>query len=271
MYNIIDVHTHIYPEKISDKATENLAKFYKFTVNSKGTIEDLKAQCAECGVTGFFLLSVATNPSQVSKVNDYASECVMKAREEGFEAYGFAGMHQDHEDMAEEVGRAYSIGLKGVKIHPDIQGVDVTDERLYPMYEACSSLDIPVYFHSGDYRAEYRYSEPKKIARILELFPRLRIAAAHLGGYKAWDEAIEYLAGNDRVWYDTSSSLWSMSTKRANEIISKIGKNHLMFGSDYPGERIRDELDRFMALDLTDREREDVFANNARAFLKVDS
>ena len=96
------------------------------------------------------------------------------------------------------------------------------------------------------------------------------VAAAHLGGYKAWDEAVEYLSGNERVWYDTSSSLWSMSTRKADEIISKIGKDHLMFGSDYPGERLEDEIDRFMALDLTDKEREAVFYRNARVFLNVE-
>ena len=270
MYKKIDIHTHIYPEKISDKAVDNLAAFYKFTVNSRGTIADLKKQCRECGVDGFLLLSVATNPGQVRSVNDYAASCVTSSVEEGFEAYGFACMHQDYSDMESEIKRAVSIGLRGVKIHPDIQGVDVTDRRLFPMYETCQSLDIPVYFHSGDYRAEYRFSEPGKISEILELFPRLRVAAAHLGGYKAWDEAVEYLSGNERVWYDTSSSLWSMSTRKADEIISKIGKDHLMFGSDYPGERLEDEIDRFMALDLTDKEREAVFYRNARVFLNVE-
>ena len=270
MYKIIDIHTHIYPDKISVKATKALADFYRFIVNSKGTIEDLENQCVKNGVTGFLLLSVATNAHQVKSVNDYAAECVSRSRSNGFEAYGFASMHQDFENMESEIERAVSIGLKGVKLHPDIQGVDVIDKRLYPLYEASSSLGIPVYFHSGDYRPEYRFSEPKKISKVLSDFPTLRVSAAHLGGYKAWDEAIEYLAGNDRVWFDTSSSLWSMSTENADGIISKIGKDRLMFGSDYPGETIEDEFKRFMCLSMTEREREKVLYENARVFLGVD-
>ena len=270
MYKIIDIHTHIYPEKISVKATRALSDFYRFIVNSQGTLSDLEKQCSKNGVTGFLLLSVATNYHQVKSVNDYAAECVSNSRSRGFEAYGFASMHQDFEDMGSEVKRAVSLGLKGVKLHPDIQGVDVTDKRLYPLYEACSSCGIPVYFHSGDYRPEYRFSEPVKIAKILSDFPSLRVSAAHLGGYKAWDEAIEYLSGNERVWFDTSSSLWSMSTEKADEIISKIGKDRLMFGSDYPGEKIEDEIRRFMCLSMTEREREKVFYENARVFLGVE-
>ena len=270
MNKINDIHTHIYPEKISAKATKALSEFYRFIVNSTGTIDDLEEQCLRCGVTGFLLLSVATNPHQVPSVNDYAAECVKRSRSKGFEAYGFASMHQDFEDIGREVERAVSIGLKGVKIHPDIQGVDVTDKRLFPLYEACAAYDIPVYFHSGDARLRYRFSEPKKIAKVLEEFKKLRVAAAHLGGYKAWDEAEEYLAGNERVWYDTSSSLWSMSTEKADEIISKIGKERLMFGSDYPGETIADEMARFNALRMTEIERENVLYYNARTFLGVE-
>ncbi len=269
MYKIIDIHTHIYPEKISVKATKALSDFYRFIVNSKGTLDDLEKQCSKCFVTGFLLLSVATNPHQVKTVNDFAAECVRASRSRGFEAYGFASMHQDFEDIGNEVERAVSMGLKGVKLHPDIQGVDVTDNRLYPLYEACSYLDIPVYFHSGDYRPEYRFSEPKKIAKVLSDFPKLRVSAAHLGGYKAWEEAEEYLAGNERVWFDTSSSLWSMTAEKADKIISKIGKERLMFGSDYPGEVIEDEIRRFSALSMSEREREKVFYENARVFLGV--
>ena len=270
MYKIIDIHTHIYPERISDKATRALSDFYRFIVNSKGTIEDLEDQCSINGVTGFLLLSVATNAHQVRSVNDYAAECVSRSRSRGYEAYGFASMHQEFEQMEREVERILSLGLKGVKLHPDIQGVDVTDKRLYPLYEACSYFGVPVYFHSGDYRPEYRFSEPKKIAKVLTDFPTLRVSAAHLGGYKAWDEAVEYLSGNERVWFDTSSSLWSMTTEKADGIISKIGKERLMFGSDYPGETIEDELKRFFALSMTEREREKVFYENARVFLGVE-
>ena len=41
----------------------------------------------------------------------------------------------------------------------------------------------------------------------------------------------------------------------------------MMFGTDYPVKYPDTELPRFFALDLTDKEREDVLYNNARTFL----
>ena len=35
MYKIIDIHTHTYPEAISEKAVKSLAAFYEFTVDGK--------------------------------------------------------------------------------------------------------------------------------------------------------------------------------------------------------------------------------------------
>ena len=270
MYKKFDSHTHVYPPEIVEKATHNLGKFYDFTVDSYGTLDDLENQCKKNEVDGFLILSVATNAHQVEKVNTYAADCVAKAKKDGFTAAGFMAMHQDYSDMEREVDRALSLGLSGIKLHPDIQGVDVDDKRLMPLYEIADAKKIPVYFHSGDDRAEYRFSEPGKIAYIAETFPSLRIAAAHLGGYKAWDEALESLAGKENVWYDTSSALWAMSVERADFIISRIGTEQLMFATDYPTVTVESELERFNALSFTPREKEEVFFGNAMRFLGLD-
>lgn len=44
-------------------------------------------------------------------------------------------MHQDFEDMEGEIDRAIQLGLKGVKIHPDTQKVNMDDPRLMRLYE----------------------------------------------------------------------------------------------------------------------------------------
>ena len=42
MYKKFDSHTHVYPPEIVEKATHNLGKFYDFTVDSYGTLDDLE-------------------------------------------------------------------------------------------------------------------------------------------------------------------------------------------------------------------------------------
>lgn len=267
MYKVFDVHTHTYPEAISRKACENLGKFYNFDVLGKGTYADLEAQAKSNNVGGYLLFSVATNSHQVEKVNSSIAELVKLSRSHGFKTYGFAGMYQDYPDFEGEINRATSLGLCGVKLHPDIQMVDITDRRLYPLYELMEARGLPIYFHMGDDRPEYRYSEADKLIAVLRDFPRLSVVAAHLGGYKAWDDAVPKLAGRENIRYDTSSALWAMSPESASRIISKLGAENVMFGTDYPVVNTHEELERFFRLQLTDKEREDILWNNAMDFL----
>lgn len=267
MYKVFDVHTHTYPEAISRKACENLGKFYNFDVLGKGTYTDLEAQAESNNVGGYLLFSVATNSHQVEKVNSSIAELVKLSRSHGFKTYGFAGMYQDYPDFEGEINRAVSLGLCGVKLHPDIQMVDITDRRLYPLYELMEARGLPIYFHMGDDRPEYRYSEADKLIAVLRDFPQLSVVAAHLGGYKAWDDAVPKLAGRENIRYDTSSALWAMSPESASRIISKLGAENVMFGTDYPVVNTHEELERFFRLQLTDKEREDILWNNAMDFL----
>lgn len=270
MYKIFDIHTHTYPEAIADKAVVSLNNFYEFISEGKGTYAELSENSRKNGVVGMLLFSVATNPRQVQKVNDSIAALAEKSRDEGFMTVGFAGMHQDYPDFASEVDRCEELGLRGIKIHPDIQGIDVNSPRMMELYEIIEGR-MPLYLHMGDPRPQYRFSEPKKLAMVLERFPKLEVVAAHLGGYGVWDEAINHLAGRPNVWYDTSSALWSMTPERAKEIISKLGADRVMFGTDYPVKNTAGEIERFLKIDLTEKEREDIFINNALRFLKLEN
>ncbi len=268
MYNIFDIHTHIYPDAIAEKAVVQLGKFYDFVPEGKGTYADMTDSERKFDVKGFLVFSVATNAHQVRKVNECLAAVAQKGKDEGFQAVAFGGLHQDCEDMKEQIDYALSLGLSGIKIHPDIQGVDITSPKLYPLYEEAEGR-FPIYFHIGDNRPQYRFSEPKKLNKVLSDFPKLQVVAAHLGGYMSNDEAIEYLAGNENVMYDTSSALWAMTPERADYIIEKLGYDKVMFGSDYPVMYPGSDLERFFKLKLTESQREDILYNNAARFLKL--
>ena len=128
---------------------------------------------------------------------------------------------------------------------------------------------MPLFLHMGDNRPQYRYSEPKKLAKLLDRFPKLEVVAAHLGGYMAWDEAQAELAGRPNVWYDTSSALWAMTPEFARHMIDILGSERVMFGTDLPVKTLDTEIERFLAIDLTEKEREDILYNNAARFLNL--
>jgi len=63
MYKVFDIHTHTYPEAISEKAVANLGRFYNFEVQGKGTYAHLESQAAENNVGGYLLFSILLSQS----------------------------------------------------------------------------------------------------------------------------------------------------------------------------------------------------------------
>ena len=259
---ITDIHCHIFPDKIARKASKAIGDFYGIPMAYDGTREKLKELARERGVTRMLIHSVASNASQVEHINDYIAESV-RLYPDLFS--GFATMHPDYPDISGEIDRAVGLGLLGVKIHPDMQKFAIDDPAAYPIYEAIEGR-LPILVHTGDYR--YNYSHPYMMAKVMRDFPRLAVIGAHFGGYSEIDEVEEAYKGLP-VMIDTSSSLFYMSPERAAGLIRKFGVENTMFGTDYPMWDYGEELERFMKIPLTDREREDILYNNAKERLGI--
>ncbi len=261
-----DIHTHIFPDKIAEHATRNLGAFYDFVCEGTGTSGDLYESSVRNGVRGALLLCTATNARQMASVNAYAVGEAERLKALGFDARVFACYHQDCADPAAAVHEAEEYGIRGFKIHPDIQAAAIDDPRFFELYRLCEGK-MTVYFHMGDYRPQYPYSQIERLLRVREKFPGLRIGAAHLGSYTVWEDS-HLLSGIDNIWFDTSSSLWALEPGRASEIIHMLGTDRCMFGTDYPVKRADSEMKLFAALDLSDKERENVAYGNAMKFLE---
>ena len=249
---VIDAHSHIYPDKIACKASSAVGDFYGVDMNAKNaSAASMLAACEGSPITHHLVHSVATTPGQVPIINDFIAE---QCREhENF--IGFATMHQDFEDMEGEIDRAIQLGLKGVKIHPDTQKVNMDDPRLMRLYEIIEGR-LPIVIHTGDYR--YDYSHPRRLKRILHTFPKLVVDAAHFGGWSVFDYALEYLE-DENCYVDTSSALEFLGPRRTVELARAYGIERVMFGSDFPMWDHAEELERFLSLRLTEDERERIF------------
>ena len=102
----------------------------------------------------------------------------------------------------------------GVKIYPSL-GYDPSDYRLWPIYEICEKLSIPVLTHCGGesistdklqleiYEGDLKVSisaknrvemarnlnNPKRWNIVLKKFPKLKLNLAHFGGYETWSSS----------------------------------------------------------------------------------
>lgn len=260
---LIDVHAHIYPEKIAEKASASVGEFYHVPMYAPGSIECLLGSYDQCDITHAFVHSVANKPTQVESINNFiAASC-----EEHSEFIGFMTMHQDYEDMAAEVDRAIGLGLRGIKLHPDSQQVDMDDERLLPLYEIAEKRNLPVIIHCGDYR--YDYSHPRRLKRLLHEFPGLVVNAAHFGGWMLYDYSLEFLE-NEKCFIDVSSAMSYLGSRRSRELIEAYGTDRTLFGSDFPMWSPAGELEKLEALGFSARDFEAMTWRNAEAFLGMD-
>ena len=259
---IIDIHTHIYPDKIARKATDYVRDFYQLDGGGMdGTIQMLRDRGAQAGISQYVVLPVANDPHRVRSINDFLLEQTKKYDD----FIGFGTLHAEMEGLTDEVERILSMGLHGIKMHPDSQAFNIDDPRLFPVYEALQER-IPIMLHMGDPR--YNYSHPVRLKRVKQLFPRLQVIAAHFGGYSMYHTARELLWDTDCV-FDVSSSLMFMERGVAEKYINSYGAERMAYGTDYPlWDPVR-EVQRFKELDLTDEQFEQISHKTAERILNL--
>ena len=258
---VIDFHTHIYPDKIAEKAVGNIGEFYEIPMQGKGTVDDLLESSRKNNgvIDRYVVFSAAAVPGQVQNINTY----IAGAAGENKEFTGFGTLHPDLPMPEDEINRMISLGLKGVKFHPDMQKFAIDDERMTKIYPLLAGR-LPVIFHTGDYR--YSWSHPARLAKVLKNFPNLVVIAAHFGGWSVYDLALEYLKDHF-CYFDVSSSLPYLGKRRAVELIRIYGAERFLFGSDYPMWNPASCLENFLELNLSDDERELILHKNAAALL----
>lgn len=258
---IIDIHTHIYPDKIARKATESVRDFYQLEGNRAmdGTVDMLLRRGNEAGISQFVVLPVSNTADRVRHINSFIAQQVQL--HDCF--VGFGTLHAEMEGLMDEVDWIAGNGLRGIKMHPDSQRFAIDDRRLYPVYDAIQEK-MPVLLHMGDPR--YDFSHPVRLRKVLDQFPRLEVIAAHFGGYSMYHTAQELLWDTNCV-FDVSSALMFMEEGEAERYINNYGAERMAYGTDYPLWDPVTEVRRFQQLKLTDDQFEQIAHKTAQRVL----
>ncbi len=253
---IFDIHAHIYPDAIADKAVKNISAAYDdILIRNDGRLGTMVRLADEAGITQFAAHSVATTPKQVASINRFVLDAARKYPDR---IIPFGALHPDTPDMDRAVAQLVADGFWGVKLHPEMQNFKVDETRAIDMFSAIAGK-LPVLLHCGDYRCDN--SVPERIKRMLKAVPGLKVICAHLGGWTTWEEAAWQLIGQD-IWVDTSSSLYAMDVETAVGIIRGYGTDRMLFGTDFPMWNPKEEVERLLALPLTMSELERILWGN---------
>ena len=259
---MIDFHTHLYPEAIAPKSVKFTSDFYDIPSTGTGLLEDLLQHMDEAGVTHAVTHSVAVRADQIPSINRFLRSVVSDR------IIGFGAIHPDMAEPEETIAQLQKDGIKGVKIHPDMQLFAINDERMDRIYRCLEELDMPIMMHMGDKRVDT--SDPRRLADVMDRFPKLRVIGAHLGGYSQWSLAKECLYGRENLYMDTSSALRFMPVEFARELINSHDTEKIFFATDYPLTVPKLEIEDFNKLELPDAVREKILYKNAARFLQLE-
>lgn len=251
----VDVHTHAFHPKIAAKVVAQLEGHYKVKPIGTGEWADLEPRLDRAGIDQCFIHSAATTPQQVIPANRWAVSLL-----ENHRIVPFGTMHPEFEQMDEELAYIYDHGIRGIKLHPDFQGFRLDDPALMPFFAAIEG-EFTLLVHIGDRMPPNENPTcPWKIAAIKRKFPRLRIIAAHLGGFFHWQYVVEAMKGLE-IYMDTSSSLFGIPQPILEDIFNSFPRHLFLFGSDYPLFDPSDEIVHLQErMRFTDTELEEILA-----------
>ncbi|MCD8390380.1 MAG: amidohydrolase family protein [Firmicutes bacterium] len=265
-FEVIDAHTHIFPDAIADKARDSVGKFYNMPMFTTGTLSELykaRLMCvAPYKIAAQAIFSPAITAKQTKGINDFISSLCRSDKT----LIGFGTLHKDNDDYAREIKRIKRLGLRGVKFHSDFQQTDIDDEKMLPIYREIANNKMPVIFHMGDKKLSY--SSVSKLKNVIDELPDLVIIAAHMGGFSHWREAYDILPVNGNLYFDTSSTLNFISDYEFRAFIDKFGADKFFFGSDFPMWNPNEELNKLHRLNLSVDDFRKIEYYNFAGFLK---
>jgi predicted TIM-barrel fold metal-dependent hydrolase len=138
--------------------------------------------------------------------------------------------------------RVLQEGYVGLKLFPTLMGFLPSDRSVYPIYEECRSLGIPVLFHLGitlQYESDLRFANPIELHPVLKDFPDVPFIIAHFGaGYFQEVLFLAYHVNNlhvdtsgKNVWIDYLPYKLTLSQvfERSLEV---FGPERIIFGTD---------------------------------------
>lgn len=269
---IIDFHTHVFPEKIAAGTIEKLENFAHIKAQSDGLLEGLKASMQEAGVDYSVILPVVTRPSQFQSVNSYAASINGQGG-----IISFGGIHPDSDDYEAELQQIAELKLPGIKLHPDYQGVHISDSRYLKLITCAVNLGLIVSIHAGvDIGMPQEvHCPPEEALQMLQYVedharePQYaKIILAHTGGYKQWDAVEELLVGKP-VYFDLAYTFGHIQEEQLLRIIQNHGADRILFATDSPWNSQKEDIAALQALPLAPEERNAILSGTGRTLLHI--
>jgi len=330
---VIDVHAHLYPRPFMEAVAAHGPKhgvsltddeppflcfegirFWRYTA----AFHDVDARLRQMDAAGVERQVLSLGPPMIywadpdlalrlCRIFNDAIAAVVRAHPDRFVGLAALPLQHTGHTLAELDRAVGDLGLAGIGIGSNVQGMQLDDPRLLPFYEAADTRALPIFVHPinpaghaniHDYRLDVAVGFPfdTTIAAVrlvysglVERFPRLRICLAHLGGAlpflreriaigfrvgqehfgAAFKAAGSPEASIERFYFDTLS--YYQPALLAG--LACVGAERLLIGSDAPfavGDLARSVREVRAFAFLPERDRDKILGENALRFLGLE-
>jgi len=261
---IIDMHTHIFPEKIAERTLDTLAETFHSEPFTKGTADSLAESAAKAGIDLSVILPVVTKPKQFESVTRFAEQFHSKP------LYSFGGIHPASENYKEELRYLKDHGFIGIKLHPDYQGMYFNDIRMKRVIDYASELGFVIVTHAGDdpLSPDDIHCTPQMAREVIHEVRPEKLVLAHMGGSMLWDEVEEYILG-ENVYLDTAYVLRRIPQERLLKMFEQHSYDKILFATDSPWSDQKEDADYLRALPVTENHRDKIAWKNAADLLQL--
>lgn len=267
---IIDFHTHVFPESIAARTIDSLKKRSHATAALDGTLDSLRASMKRDHIDYSIILPVITKPSQFESINQYAADI---NNTDGILSFG--GIHPDNDNIPEKLSYIKSLGLKGIKLHPDYQNTYIDDERYIGIIKECLHLDLCTVIHAGldiGLPAPIHCPPDRAFIMLQKVLSNYngdsKIILAHVGGHLQWRLVEEFLVGQN-IYFDLSYSMHLMEQDTLVRIIQNHGSDRILFATDSPWSSQKKSVELVQSLPLCDDDLDNIFYKNAMRLLNM--
>jgi aminocarboxymuconate-semialdehyde decarboxylase len=321
---VIDIHAHVRVPEAWDLVKDRIAREGRSgdvqLANPEGPANihnDVEKRIADLNEMGIDMQAVSVNPFWYWADAELTRKIVQIQNEKIAEFcaahparfVGLGSLALQHPSLAAEQMEdgVKNFGLRGFAIGGSVNGDDLSSLKFHPFWAKAEELQVLIFIHpqsagapidekrlKGNGFLDNVVGHPLETTLALthliedgtlDLFPRLKICAAHGGGYlpsysSRSDQCLtafpnlckplkkpptEYLK---QLYYD--SVLFTPEDMR--HLIAVVGANQVVVGTDYPTLWNRTPVDRINAVPgLNDKDRISIFSNTAARLLKLNA
>jgi predicted TIM-barrel fold metal-dependent hydrolase len=171
--------------------------------------------------------------------------------------------------ITHEIERAVrQLGLVGVNIEPGFGAPALKPDHpvLFPVYEACQALGVPVFLMSGPTSPALEFTDPAAIGHVAATFPDLSIVVFH-GAWPYVNEIIGVAFKHPNVFVVPDMYIFLPGGGLYVEAGNGFLRDQLLFGTSYPFRAMKQTVDDFQKLGWKDEVLDGILYANAERVL----